>query len=260
MRRALVAANWKVHGSLAAIEAYASGLQVDLRGQADVVIVPPAVFLASMCEQLLQAGLTSVEVGIQDVGISATGAHTGEVAAEMVYEIGGRWAIVGHSERRLDQAESDDLVATKAAAALRGGLRPIVCVGETLAERQAGQEIAVVERQLEAVLDRIDCAQLVQGAIGYEPVWAIGTGETATPDQAQAMHSFIRAKLAEFDATAAQQVRILYGGSVKAENADELFSELDIDGGLVGGASLEAVAFSAIIAAAGAGAARKAAI
>ncbi len=250
MRKALIAANWKMHGSLADIETYARGLQAAFDNTQDadslpgeVAVFPPAVYLAAMRGHLS----TAFAVGVQDIGIAAGGAHTGEIAAEMVHELGGRWAIVGHSERRLDQEEPDDLVATKAAAALRGGLMPIVCVGETLAEREAGQEIAVVERQLEAVLDRVECAQLVTGAIGYEPVWAIGTGQTATPDQAQAMHHFIRGKLAQHDAEAAQQIRIIYGGSVKADNARELFMEEDIDGGLVGGASLHADQFAEII-------------
>ncbi len=239
-----------MHGCVADIVTFSESLAADLEAcmggtqlSVDVAVLPPAVYLSAMAEHLPDG----VQTGVQDVGIAASGAHTGEIAAEMVFELGGRWTIVGHSERRMDQEEPDDLVATKAAAALRGGLKPMVCVGETLAERQAGQEIAVVERQLEAVLDRVECADLVAGAIAYEPVWAIGTGETATPDQAQAMHSFIRAKLTEHDAQAAGAIRILYGGSVKPENAAELFSEEDIDGGLVGGASLQAASFAAII-------------
>lgn len=257
MRRALVAANWKMNGSMPAVVEFARELQIAADAQADVAIFPPALYVADFARQLAQSAAL---VGAQDIGISASGAHTGEIAAEMVQEVGGGWAIVGHSERRIDQQETDDLVATKAAAALRGGLQPIICVGETLAERQAGQEIAVVERQLEAVLDRIETAQLVGAAIGYEPVWAIGTGETATPDQAQVMHAFIRAKLAQHDADAAEQIRIVYGGSVKPDNAVELFSELDIDGGLVGGASLDAASFNDIIEAASTCAQKKASI
>ena len=254
MRSSLVAGNWKMHGTVAEISAYCEGLcqRLAQRPQsagdkhADVVLFPPAVFLQHMVSQVNDR----VECGLQDIGISPSGAHTGEIAAEMVADVGGRWSIVGHSERRLDQDEKDDLVATKAAAAMRGGLRPIVCVGETLAEREAGKEIAVVERQLDAVLDRLDLSDLAAGAIGYEPVWAIGTGETATPDQAQAMHAFIRARLAEVNAEAAANIRIVYGGSVNPQNADELFAEEDIDGGLVGGASLNAEQFFAIIEAA----------
>ena len=259
MRQALIAANWKMHGDLAAVSGFTRDLEVPVDAFADVVVCPPAVYLRDFAVALADAGIAA-SVGIQDLGISASGAHTGEIAAEMVADVGGAWAIVGHSERRIDQQETDDLVATKAAAALRGGLCPIICVGETLDERQAGKEIAVVERQLEAVLARIDSDALLRCAIGYEPVWAIGTGETATPDQAQVMHAFIRSKLAQADAQAAQQMRIIYGGSVKPENALELFSELDIDGGLVGGASLDAQSFSQIISAASECAQRKSAI
>ena len=209
-------------------------------------MLPPAVYLQAMAARLPEG----VQAGSQDIGISATGAHTGDIASEMVFELGGRWTTVGHSERRLDHGEQDDLVATKAAAAMRGGLKPIICVGETLAEREAGHEIAVVERQLEAVVDRVDVASLASAAIGYEPVWAIGTGQTASPEQAQEMHAFIRSKLEDVDVHMAAQIRILYGGSVKPDNAAELFAAEDIDGGLVGGASLDAAQFSAIIAAA----------
>jgi len=212
----------------------------------EVVVLPPALYLQAMVDHLPP----DAQAGAQDIGISATGAHTGDIAAEMVFELGGRWTTVGHSERRLDHGEQDDLVATKAAAALRGGLRPIICVGETLAEREAGHEIAVVERQLEAVVDRVDVSALAGAAIGYEPVWAIGTGQTASPQQAQEMHAFIRAKLEDVDVQMAAQIRIVYGGSVKPDNAAELFAAEDIDGGLVGGASLDAEQFSAIIAAA----------
>ena len=244
MRKALVAANWKMHGNLGELQSYLAALKV--ADAVDVVLLPPAVYLSSAVA-LAPDGLAC---GVQDIGTAVSGAHTGEIAAEMVRELGGTWAVVGHSERRLDQQEQDDLVATKAAAALRGGLSPIICVGETLDERQAGHEQAVVARQLDAVLDRIDCAALSVAAIGYEPVWAIGTGETATPAQAQEMHEFIRSLLAAEDREAAQQIRIVYGGSVKPDNAAELFAQPDIDGGLVGGASLNAEDFSAIIAAA----------
>ncbi len=245
MRRSLVAANWKMHGSLTHIQDFVTDFSaVD---NVDVVIFPPVVYLQAMASSLPM----SIYCGVQDIGTSASGPHTGEVAAEMVFEVGGAWAIVGHSERRIDQSEMDDLVATKAAAAVRGGLHPIICVGESLAEREAGHEIAVVEGQLEAVLDRLDVAQLARGAIAYEPVWAIGTGRTASPQQAQEMHAFIRDKVAHVDEVVASQMRILYGGSVSPDNAAALFAEEDIDGGLVGGASLDAGEFSAIIAIAG---------
>lgn len=249
MRRPLVAANWKTNGSLRFIEEYATAFKSHNLGNftsaVDIVMFPPAVYLAAW-----QAYCPEIEFGAQDVGISPEGAHTGEIAAEMISDLGGRWVIVGHSERRIDQGEQDDLVATKAGAALRGGVAPIVCVGETLDERTAGHEIAVVERQLEAVLDRVELADLAQGAIAYEPVWAIGTGQTATPEQAQDMHAFIRDKLAHVDAEVAAGMRIAYGGSVKPESAAELFGQEDIDGGLVGGAALDAHQFVEIIKAA----------
>jgi triosephosphate isomerase (TIM) len=245
MRKALIAANWKMHGSLAKIEAFTAKLQ--LKEGVEVVLFPPAVYL----QAAVACATPGLQCGVQDIGTAAEGAHTGEVAGSMVVELGGSWCIVGHSERRMDQGETDDLVATKAAAALQFGLKPVICLGETLAEREAGHAEVVVERQLAAVLDRVDYAGLAGAAIGYEPVWAIGTGQTATPEQAQEMHGFIRSQLDAADPGMAQQVRIVYGGSVKPGNAAELFAQEDIDGGLVGGASLDAEEFSAIIAAAG---------
>lgn len=244
MRKALVAANWKMHGSLLEIDSYLTHLQAN--ASVETVLLPPSIFLSAA----LDRAPAHVVCGVQDIGVAQSGAHTGELAAKMVADMGGRWAIVGHSERRLDQAETDELVALKASAALAGGLLPIICVGETLAERESGQEQAVVERQLAAVLSKVSCVDLAPAAIGYEPVWAIGTGETATPGQAQEMHRFIRAKIAETDSATAQAIRIVYGGSVKPNNAAELFAQADIDGGLVGGASLSATDFSAIIRAA----------
>ena len=253
MRRLLVAANWKMNGSLQFIENFVRTLKnTELASFAtvEVVVFPPAVYMAAW--QASSGGIAnrSIAFGAQDVGISPSGAHTGEIAAEMISDLGGQWVIVGHSERRIDQGEADDLVATKAAAALRGGLRPIVCVGETLEERNAGHEVAVVERQLEALLDRLDAAELGQGAIAYEPVWAIGTGQTASPEQAQQMHALIRDKIAHVNVEVAQTLRVLYGGSVKPENAAELFGQEDIDGGLVGGAALDARQFVEIVKAA----------
>lgn len=243
MRRRLVAANWKMNGSRTFLAEFADKFVASERDQElDVIVFPPSVYLGAWVD-LSTTGAS----GVQDVGISPSGAHTGEVAAEMVFDVGGRWAIVGHSERRIDQQERDDLVATKASAALRGGLKPIVCVGETLAEREAGHEIAVVERQLEAVLDRVDLDGLVQGALAYEPVWAIGTGKTASPQEAQDMHAFMRDKVAHVSGDIAAKIRIVYGGSVKPDNARELFAQEDIDGGLVGGAALDPLQFRAIL-------------
>jgi triosephosphate isomerase len=244
MRPSLVAANWKMNGSRDFLRDYVERLELDQPLGVDVVLCPPSIYLADLVQAVSGMGIAC---GAQDVGIQPSGAHTGEIAAEMIAEVGAEWVIVGHSERRMDQDEKDDLVATKAAAALRAGLRPIVCVGETLAERKAGHEIVVVERQLEAVVDRIDLAGFATGAIAYEPIWAIGTGETATAQQAQEMHAFIRDKIAHLDQAIAQQIRVVYGGSVKPDNAQELFGQTDIDGGLVGGAGLDPEQFAQIV-------------
>jgi triosephosphate isomerase len=233
-----------MHGTVASVGEYVRDLELDRR--VEVVVFPPAVYLAQLAD-LAPAGMS---VGSQDVGEFEEGAHTGEVAAAMIRDVGGRWTLAGHSERRQDQGESDDLVARKVTAALRADLMPLLCVGETLAEREAGIETDVVARQLDAALAAAGHKLLTGGAIAYEPVWAIGTGRTASPGQAQDMHAFIRAHVARADAAAASSVRILYGGSVKPDNAGELFAQADIDGGLVGGASLDAEQFSAIIAAA----------
>ena len=218
MRRFLIAANWKMYGSLAMAHEFAESFDQSVDLGADVVLFPPAVYLSAV------QGWTSefVQVGIQDIGAALQGAHTGEIAASMVKDLGGSWVIVGHSERRTDQGESNELVARKFASAVAAGLRPIVCVGESLEQ---------------------------QGAIAYEPLWAIGTGLTATPDQAGQMHAAIRNLLVGFDQDVAQLVRIIYGGSVNPENAGLLFAQEDIDGALVGGASLKASSFAAVVAA-----------
>jgi len=244
MRKALVAGNWKMNGSLSALQHFIAALE--LNPSVDTVLFPPAVFLSAAVEQAPVA----LGCGVQDVGTAMQGAHTGEISATMVRELGGRWSIVGHSERRHDQYESDEMVAAKAAAALKGGLRPLVCVGETLAERQAGSEQQVVQRQLDIVLAQVDDVALRDVVVGYEPVWAIGTGESASALQVQAMHGFIRSVVRARDSQAAEAMCIIYGGSVNADNARELFAQADVDGALVGGASLDAEAFSAIIAAA----------
>jgi len=212
----------------------------------DVVVCAPAVYLAA-----LSAGAAGgIDIGAQDVSERDPGAYTGDVAAAMLVDVGCRWVIVGHSERRQLHGEDDTIVAAKAEAALKAGLRPIVCVGEALAEREAGRTQEVVLRQLDAVLARIGAAALARGALAYEPVWAIGTGRTATPAQAQDVHAVLRARTAVGDPAAADGLRILYGGSVKPSNAAELFGQPDIDGGLIGGASLVAEDFAAICAAA----------
>ena len=211
------------------------------------VICPPLVYLPQLAQAL--AG-TGVQLGAQNVSERPAGAWTGEVSVEMLLDVGAGWAIVGHSERRAAFGETSDIVGAKAQRALAGGLRPIVCVGETLEQREQGRTAEVISAQLAAVLQRCPVSQLGTGAIAYEPVWAIGTGRTATPEQAQEVHAAIRAQLAEHDASGAAGMRILYGGSVKPSNARELFAQPDIDGGLIGGASLVAADFLAICAAA----------
>ncbi len=212
----------------------------------EAVVCAPFVYLTQVIEGLKG---TAAAVGAQNLSDQAPGAFTGEVAGEMLVDLGCRWVIVGHSERRALYGETDGTVAAKAARAVALTLKPIVCVGETLAERDAGRTLEVVGRQLDAVLASCTPAQLAQGAIAYEPVWAIGTGRTATPAQAQEVHAAIRARIARVDADAAHRLRILYGGSVKPNNARELFEQPDIDGGLIGGASLAAKDFLAICAA-----------
>ena len=241
MRRKLVVGNWKMHGSRAANAQLLAGLKEAGPWNADVAVCVPFVYIA---ETALALTGTSMVYGAQDCSAHEQGAYTGEVSSAMLADVGCRYAIVGHSERRAYHAESDQLVADKAKAALAHGVTPIVCVGETRAEREAGQTEAVVKRQLAAVIHTLGhcCGEMV---VAYEPVWAIGTGLTATPEQAQAVHAVLRAQLHAATDRAAV-MRILYGGSVKADNAAELFSQPDIDGGLIGGASLKAADFSAI--------------
>jgi triosephosphate isomerase len=246
MRRKLVAANWKMNGSSAVNARWVAEWR-GVTAPCDVVVCAPFVYLTQVGAGL--AG-TGAEVGAQNLSDQAPGAFTGEVAGEMLVDVGCRWVIVGHSERRAIFGESNELVARKSARAVALGLKPIVCVGETLAERDSGRTIEVVSAQVAAVLAQCSVAQLAGGALAYEPVWAIGTGRTATPAQAQEVHAAIREQLARADAEASQRTRILYGGSVKPGNAGELFAQRDIDGGLIGGASLVAADFAAICAAA----------
>lgn len=237
-----------MNGSLAANAALLGGIVADLGAPAcDIAVCAPAPYLAQ-CEALL-AG-TPVAWGAQDVSLHEAGAYTGEVGAAMLRDFGCRYVIVGHSERRAYHGESNEVVAAKAVRALDAGLVPIVCVGETLAQREAGETAAVVAAQLDAVLDAVDPGKLSNMVIAYEPVWAIGTGKTATPGMAQEVHALLRARLASRDGAAAKAVRILYGGSMKPDNAAELLAMPDIDGGLIGGAALKAADFLAIIRAA----------
>jgi triosephosphate isomerase len=215
---------------------------------AEVVVCPPFVYLPDVVRALRDS---SVAVGAQDVCAETAGAYTGEVSAAMLRDVGCRYAIVGHSERRALYAESEMLVARKFAAALGRELTPILCVGEQLSDRESGRTREVVARQLDAVVELCGIQAFARAVIAYEPVWAIGTGRTASPEQAQEVHAFIRGRLAERDGTIAGSLRVLYGGSVKAANAAELFGQPDVDGGLIGGASLQAQEFAAIVAAAG---------
>lgn len=243
-RRRLVAANWKMNGSREANAAWLASFAARAGSLAcDVAVCPPFVYLADVGQRLAGA-----ELGAQDVSERDPGAFTGDVAVQMLRDVGCRWVIVGHSERRQWHRESDAVVAAKAERVLQSGLRPIVCVGESLAEREAGRTHEVVRAQLAAVIERTGGA-LAQGALAYEPVWAIGTGRNATPEQAQEVHAALRAQFAQHDPAAAAALRILYGGSVKPANAGELFAQPDIDGGLIGGASLVAEDFLAICAA-----------
>jgi triosephosphate isomerase len=247
MKKKLIVGNWKMNGSLAANESLVQALRAGLSGGAacSVALAAPAPYLAQL--QALCAG-SCIEIAAQDVSQHEAGAYTGEVAAAMLRDFGVRYALVGHSERRQFHGESDAAVAEKAQRALAAGITPIVCVGETLAEREAGQTEAVVRRQLAAVI-HVNGRCISEVVVAYEPVWAIGTGKTATPAQAQEVHAALRAQLAAATVHAGA-VRLLYGGSMNAANAAQLLAEADIDGGLVGGASLKAPDFLSIIAAA----------
>jgi triosephosphate isomerase len=248
MRARTVVGNWKMHGELASNAKLLGRLRERLAdAPCRVGVCVPFPYLAQ-ARDLLDG--CPIGWGAQDASAHPRGAYTGEVSAAMVAEFGSRWVIVGHSERRALFGDTDATVGRKAAAAAAAGLVPIVCVGETLAEREAGQTLAVVERQLAAVLAGAGPALMAGGVMAYEPVWAIGTGRTASPDQADEVHRAIRGFLARHDATMGGHVRILYGGSVKAANAAELFARPDIDGGLIGGASLDPSEFLAICAAA----------
>ena len=240
-RKKLVVGNWKMHGSRPANAELLAGVLAARPFQSDVAVCVPTVFLHETAATL--AG-SDIRWGAQDVSRHAQGAYTGEVSAAMLAECGCRYVIVGHSERRAYHAESDELVAAKAQVALAKGVTPIVCVGETLAEREAGQTEAVVKRQLSVVIHTLaHCA--AEMVVAYEPVWAIGTGRTASPEQAQAVHAVLRAQLHAATGRGAL-MRIIYGGSVKPDNAAALFALEDIDGGLIGGAALKASDFVAI--------------
>lgn len=244
-RQKLIAGNWKMHGSKAFARELIAGIlsRLDPSRPARILLLPPFPYL-SLAESLLSD--TPVLLGAQDLSAHAEGAYTGEVAGSMLADWGASHVLVGHSERRAVHGEGDELVALKFAAAQSAGLKPILCVGETLDDRDQGATEAVVRRQLQTVVDTAGIQALAHAVVAYEPVWAIGTGRTATPDQAQAVHAAIRAQLSAANATIGDRIQILYGGSVKPENAADLFARQDIDGGLIGGASLKAESFMGI--------------
>jgi len=249
VRKKLVIGNWKMNGCLERNASLLAELRLlGISERVDVVVCPPSPYI-SQAKNVL-AG-SAISVGAQNLSSFKEGAYTGEVSGSMLLDSGCSWVIVGHSERRSIFGETDDVVASKVALALDLGLKPILCVGETLEQREAGEAEAVVRTQLDGVLSVVGAALAGDIVVAYEPVWAIGTGRTATPDQAQMMHAFIRSHL-ERSGVPSQKVKILYGGSVTAGNASLLFVKPDIDGALVGGASLVAESFSLICAAAAA--------
>ncbi|MEO6800554.1 MAG: triose-phosphate isomerase [Rhodanobacter sp.] len=248
MRKKLVAGNWKMHGSRTMSAALVEEVAAAKPASVDVVVFPPVPYVAELATQQRDSG---VGIGAQDLSEhEGQGAYTGEVSGAMLMDVGARWVLVGHSERRQYHHEDDELVARKFAAALAAGLTPILCVGETLQQRENEETEAVIVRQLHAVLRGSGIASFDTAVIAYEPIWAIGTGRTATPEQVQQVHAFIRSQLETEDATLCRLTRLLYGGSVKAANAAELFAQADVDGGLIGGASLTAADFLAICTAA----------
>jgi triosephosphate isomerase len=242
-RTPMVAGNWKMNGRLSQAQALAQVVAAGAPARVQVVLCPPFPYLQAVNETLQGS---DVHLAAQDLALEEDGAFTGEVSGEMLRDSGCELVLVGHSERRAMFAESNDVVAGKYRRALDAGLIPILCVGESLAERDADATLDVVRGQLDAVLELVGAAGLARGVVAYEPVWAIGTGRTATPEQAQAVHAAMREHVAAVDADVAESLQLLYGGSVKADNAASLFAEPDIDGGLVGGASLDADTFIAI--------------
>lgn len=241
-RKSLVAGNWKMHGSKAFVSELLTAL-THAGPKSEMAIFSPFVFIPSIAEQLSGS---SLQFGAQNVSQFEQGAYTGEVSVGMLKEFGCQFVLVGHSERRALYGETNEIVAEKFAAVLAGGLKPMLCIGETQAQREAGEMEAVLAAQLDAVIEKVGIDAFETAVVAYEPVWAIGTGLTASPEQAQAVHAFIREKLAKLNEKLAEEIRILYGGSVKPGNAKDLFAMPDIDGGLVGGASLKASDFLAI--------------
>jgi triosephosphate isomerase (TIM) len=247
MRRIIAAGNWKMHGSLSSARALLTEVVRGLDSRATTLVFPPFVQIESLVREF---GGQGIGFGAQDLSVHGQGAYTGEISGAMLVDVGATHVLVGHSERRQYHGESDALVAAKFAAAQAAGLVPVLCVGETLAQREAGDTEAVLTRQVGVVIDQVGIAAFASAVLAYEPVWAIGTGRTATSDQAALAHAHLRGEFSRRDAMIADLLPILYGGSVKAGNASELFGRADVDGGLVGGASLVGSEFNGIIAAA----------
>ena len=237
MAKPLLAGNWKMHGTAKTAAKLAADLANSSGDYPELIVFPPYVCIPAVVTELLAA--RNIAIGAQNISHHSEGAYTGEISGKMLSDIGCSHVLVGHSERRTNCSESNELVAEKFAAAKRSGLVPILCVGETFEQRQQGQELQVIKSQLDAVVDLVGLESVCDAIVAYEPVWAVGTGETATPEQAQQVHSFIRAELG----SSGTDTQILYGGSINADNAAALFAQPDLDGGLVGGASLEAEHF-----------------
>ena len=243
MRRKIVAGNWKLHGTRDFATRLVGEIAATSVAGVELVVLPPLPYLGDLIEDFEG---TPLQFGAQDVSSNEQGAYTGEVSASMLVDVGARYGLVGHSERRQYHGESSELVALKFQAAVKAGLQPILCLGEGLDDREAGRVEAVIAAQLQPVLEQVGVEAFANAVIAYEPVWAIGTGRTATAEQAQAVHAYIRSLIAALDATIADSLPILYGGSVKPGNAAELFGQADVDGGLIGGASLVSADFLAI--------------
>lgn len=246
-RTPLVVANWKMNGRRALACEMADALGAERLGGVDVVLCPPFPYLAALAAQLSEG----IQLGAQNLCEHEEGAYTGEVSGEMLADLGCHYVIVGHSERREHYGETDERVVGKFLRAREAGLTPILCVGESLSQREAGKTEQVVVRQLVAVIEAAGVTALANAVVAYEPVWAIGSGLTASPEEAQSVHAFLRATVADHDASIAARLRLLYGGSVKADNAAPLFAQPDVDGGLIGGASLNTKEFIAICQATG---------
>ena len=249
MRQTMVAGNWKMNGTTNSVRELVSGIKAGLDGQsAEIVVCPPFVYIPTVAAEIAGSAIT---LAAQNMCDQDAGAYTGEVSGPMLKDVGCEYVILAHSERRAMYGETDEVAASKYGAALKNNLKPIFCIGETLEEREQGITEDVVARQVDAIINAEGVASLANAVLAYEPVWAIGTGKTATPEQAQSVHAFIRGRIADQDAGIAEGLRILYGGSMNPGNAAELIAQPDIDGGLIGGASLKSEDFLAIINAAG---------